>query len=161
MKILKFVGFLLLLVTIGGCLGLRNSDYYNYVRSHNYKCKVLGGEKESGGYKRGGRMYLILQEINTGKVFSLNAMPEDYFMYSNKPGTILTYNLQQSYIFPNPKYDLWRTIIIGWISLLASLLLALPLWMGLEDYEGIIVKAIWIYCGILFVVSVLSYNILV
>jgi hypothetical protein len=59
------------------CLGLHNSGFSNYLKSHTYQCRVIGGEKTEGGYKRSGHMYLILQDVNSNRIFSINASPEE------------------------------------------------------------------------------------
>lgn len=63
------------------CLGLHNSGFSNYLKTHTYQCRVVGGEKTEGGYKRSGHMYLILQDVNSNRIFSINASPEDYHIY--------------------------------------------------------------------------------
>lgn len=86
------------------CLGLHNSGFSNYLKTHTYQCRVVGGEKTEGGYKRSGHMYLILQDVNSNRIFSINASPEDYHIYHNKPGTILTYTFKEYFIAPNMIY---------------------------------------------------------
>lgn len=55
------------------CLGLHNSGFSNYLKTHTYQCR---GEKTEGGYKRSGHMYLILQDVNSNRIFSINASPD-------------------------------------------------------------------------------------
>lgn len=137
------------------CLGLHNSGFSNYLKTHTYQCRVVGGEKTEGGYKRSGHMYLILQEVNSNKIFSIDASPEDYH---NKPGTILTYTFKEYFIAPNKTYDLYRSIFLTGISLLAGLLVTFPLLFGTIDISEEMASTLMIATLILLGTSILSYN---
>ena len=131
------------------CLGLHNSGFSNYLKSHTYQCRVIGGEKTEGGYKRSGHMYLILQDVNSNRIFSINASPEDYHIYHNKPGTVLTYTFKEFFIAPNKIYDLYRSIF------LTGLLVTFPL---LFDISEEMASTLMIATLILLGTSILSYN---
>lgn len=136
------------------CLGLHNSGFSNYLKTHTYQCRVVGGEKTEGGYKRSGHMYLILQEVNSNKIFSIDASPEDYHIYHNKPGTILTYTFKEYFIAPNKTYDLYRSIFLAGISLLVVFLF---LFVTIDISEEM-ASTLMITTLILLGTSILSYN---
>ena len=100
-------------------------------------------------------MYLILQEVNSNKIFSINASPEDYHIYHNKPGTILTYTFKEYFIAPNKTYDLYRSIFLTGISLLAGLLVAFLFLFGTSEEMA---STLMITTLILLGTSILSYN---
>lgn len=133
-------------------LGLHNSGFSNYLKSHTYQCRVIGGEKTEGGYKRSGHMYLILQDVNSNRIFSINASPEDYHIYHNKPGTVLTYTFKEFFIAPNKIYDLYRSIF------LAGLLVTFPLLFDIIDISEEMASTLMIATLILLGTSILSYN---
>ena len=134
------------------CLGLHNSGFSNYLKSHTYQCRVIGGEKTEGGYKRSGHMYLILQDVNSNRIFSINASPEDYHIYHNKPGTVLTYTFKEFFIAPNKIYDLYRSIF------LTGLLVTFPLLFDIIDISEEMASTLMIATLILLGTSILSYN---
>lgn len=134
------------------CLGLHNSGFSNYLKTHTYQCRVVGGEKTEGGYKRSGHMYLILQEVNSNKIFSIDASPEDYHIYHNKPGTILTYTFKEYFIAPNKTYDLYRSIF------LTGLLVTFLFLFGTIDISEEMASTLMIATLILLGTSILSYN---
>lgn len=103
-------------------------------------------------------MYLILQEVNSNKIFSIDASPEDYHIYHNKPGTILTYTFKEYFIAPNKTYDLYRSIFLTGISLLAGLLVTFPLLFGTIDISEEMASTLMIATLILLGTSILSYN---
>ena len=140
------------------CLGLHNSGFSNYLKSHTYQCRVIGGEKTEGGYKRSGHMYLILQDVNSNRIFSINASPEDYHIYHNIPGTVLTYTFKEFFIAPNKIYDLYRSIFLTGISLLAGLLVTFPLLFDIIDISEEMASTLMIATLILLGTSILSYN---
>lgn len=146
------------------CFNLHNSGFSSYTKKHEYQCKVIGGEKVSGGYKRSGHMYLILQETQSNRIFSVDASPEDYHMYSNKPGTILTYTFTEAYIAPNETYELYRNIFVIGLSALFTLLLFGPVLVGEliseeTDSEGF--SILWVSAAILFITTFISYNFII
>lgn len=152
------------IVVVLMCLNLRNTEFSKYTKTHTYQCRVIGGEKTSGGYKRSAHMYLILQEVNTGKIFSIDAPPEDYHIYHNKPGTILTYTFKECFILPNKTYDKYRSIFILCLCSLFSFLFCTPIYIGLEEPKGLIlewVNTLWISSAILFVTTFISYNFII
>lgn len=97
-------------------------------------------------------MYLILQEVNSNKIFSIDASPEDYHIYHNKPGTILTYTFKEYFIAPNKTYDLYRSIF------LTGLLVTFPLLFGTIDISEEMASTLMIATLILLGTSILSYN---
>lgn len=103
-------------------------------------------------------MYLILQEVNSNKIFSIDASPEDYHIYHNKPGTILTYTFKEYFIAPNKTYDLYRSIFLIGIILLAGLLVTFPFLFGIIDISEEMVSTLMITTLILLGTSILSYN---
>lgn len=111
-----------------------------------------------GGYKRSGHMYLILQDVNSNRIFSINASPEDYHIYHNKPGTVLTYTFKEFFIAPNKIYDLYRSIFLTGISLLAGLLVTFPLLFDIIDISEEMTSTLMIATLILLGTSILSYN---
>lgn len=140
------------------CLGLHNSGFSNYLKTHTYQCRVVGGEKTEGGYKCSGHMYLILQEVNSNKIFSIDASPEDYHIYHNKPGTILTYTFKEYFIAPNKTYDLYRSIFSTEIVFLAGLLVIFLFLFGINDISEEMAYTLMITILILLGTSILSYN---
>lgn len=81
--------------------------------------------------------------------------PEDYH---NKPGTILTYTFKEYFIAPNKTYDLYRSIFLTGISLLAGLLVTFPLLFGTIDISEEMASTLMIATLILLGTSILSYN---
>lgn len=130
------------------CLRLHNSGFSNYLKTHTYQCRVVGG------YKRSGHMYLILQEVNSNKIFSIDASPEDYHIYHNKPGTILTYTFKEYFIAPNKTYDLYRIIFLTGVGLLVTFLFL----FGTIDISEEMASTLMITTLILLGTSILSYN---
>ena len=146
------------------CFNLHNSGFSSYTKKHEYQCKVIGGEKVSGGYKRSGHMYLILQETQSNRIFSVDAPPEDYHMYSNKPGTILTYTFVEAYVAPNETYELYRNIFVISLCVLFTLLLFGPVLVEEmtskgTDSEGF--GILWLSAAILFITTFISYNFII
>lgn len=152
------------IVVILICFNLHNSGFSSYTKKHEYQCKVIGGEKVSGGYKRSGHMYLILQEMQSNRIFSADASPEDYHMYSNKPGTILTYTFVEAYVAPNETYELYRNIFMISLSVLFTLLLFSPMLAEEMISEGINSEwfsVLWLSMAILFITTFISYNFII
>ena len=96
-------------------------------------------------------MYLILQEVNSNKIFSIDASPEDYH---NKPGTILTYTFKEYFIAPNKTYDLYRSIFLTGVGLLVTFLFL----FGTIDISEEMASTLMITTLILLGTSILSYN---
>lgn len=153
------------IVVILICFNLHNTEFSSYTKRHEYQCKVIGGEKVPGGYKHSGHMYLILQELRSNRIFSINATPEEYHVYSNKPGTILTYTFRESYIAPNRTYESYRNIFILILSVLFTLLLLLlPAFIADCTSEGINLEwfqILWLSMAILFITTFISYNFII
>lgn len=152
------------IVVILICFNLHDSGFSSYTKKHEYQCKVIGGEKVSGGYKRSGHMYLILQETQSNRIFSVDASPEDYHMYSNKPGTILTYTFVEAYVAPNETYELYRNIFMISLSVLFTLLLFSPMLVELKTSEDTGPEwfwVLWLSMAILFVTTLISYNFII
>lgn len=152
------------IVVILICFNLHNSGFSSYTKKHEYQCKVIGGEKVSGGYKRSGHMYLILQETQSNRIFSVDASPEDYHMYSNKPGTILTYTFVEAYVAPNETYELYRNIFMISLSVLFTLLLFGPILIAEMTSGGIDSEwfdVLWLSAAILFITTLISYNFII
>lgn len=139
------------------CLGLHNSGFSNYLKTHTYQCRVVGGEKTEGGYKRSGHMYLILQEVNSNKIFSINASPEDYHIYHNKPGVILTYKLKGWVVSNNKTYKVYRDIFIVSIALLFAITIGSLI---MSEYDSTFIHFAK-SSAILFVTTIISYNLII
>lgn len=138
-------------------LNLHYSEFSNYVNTNPYQCEIIGGEKISGGYKTNGKMYLIAKDIKTNKILSFEATPEDYHIYHNKPGVILTYKLKGWVVSNNKTYKVYRDIFIVSIALLFAITIGSLI---MSDYDSTFIHFAK-SSAILFVTTIISYNLII
>lgn len=138
-------------------LNLHYSEFSDYINTNIYQCEIIGGEKISGGYKTNGKMYLIAKDIKTNKILSFEATPEDYYIYHNKPGVILTYKLKGWVVSNNKTYKVYRDIFIVSIALLFAITIGSLI---MSDYDSTFIHFAK-SSAILFVTTIISYNLII
>lgn len=102
-------------------------------------------------------MYLILQDVNSNRIFSINASPEDYHIYHNKPGVILTYKLKGWVVSNNKTYKVYRDIFIVSIALLFAITIGSLI---MSEYDSTFIHFAK-SSAILFVTTIISYNLII
>ncbi len=102
-------------------------------------------------------MYLIAKDIKTNKILSFEATPEDYYIYHNKPGVILTYKLKGWVVSNNKTYKVYRDIFIVSIALLFAITIGSLI---MSDYDSTFIHFAK-SSAILFVTTIISYNLII
>ena len=104
------------------------------------------------------RCILFAKDIKTNKILSFEATPEDYHMYHNKPGAILTYKLKGWVVSNNKTYKVYRDIFIVSIALLFAITIGSLI---MSEYDSTFLYILQNLQLFLFVTTIISYNLII